>query len=273
MDGLTTTQEVARLAGVGPTAVKRWTESGLVRCVRTVGGHRRFVRAEVEEAIRARSPERSPVDREPWIGALLEPGEPHAIEALLLAERARASAWHRVAAVAGEARTRLGALWSAGDVTILEEHLASERLARALARVGEAIPLDPYAPRALLACAEGGDDHTFGLALAELVLREAGWATEWAGRRTPIAELRPALGRRARMVAVSASAASGDALALRGQADALGRLSRVAGATLVLGGAGAWPARPRVGVRSEALEPFHAFAAAARARITGQAPA
>jgi MerR family transcriptional regulator, light-induced transcriptional regulator len=265
MDEYMTTQEVARLAGVGPTAVKRWSEGGLIRSIRTAGGHRRFVRDEVERFLRGRSGETSPLDREPWIGALLEPGDPHAIEALLLSERARTGAWYRVAVTAGQALSRLGALWSAGAVTILEEHRASERLARALARVGDAIPRDPDAPRALLACAEG-DDHTLGLALVELVLREAGWATDWAGRRTPIAEIGPALGRGVRMLAVSASEVSVDAPDLRRQADALGRLSRAAGVTLVLGGAGAWPERPRTGVRFHGLEPFRAFAVAERGR-------
>jgi excisionase family DNA binding protein len=272
MDDLMTTQDVARLAGVGPSAVKRWTESGRIRCIRTVGGHRRFVRAEVERFLRPHSGAPSPVEREPWIGALLEPSDPHAVEALLLAERARTGAWHRVASTAGEALRTLGALWSAGAVSILEEHLASERLARGLARAGEAIPIDPRAPRALLACAEG-DDHALGLALVELVLREAGWATDWAGRQTPVAELRPALARGVRMLCVSASEVSADALALRRQAEALGRLSRAAGVTLALGGAGAWPDRPRTGVRFRALEPFHAFAVAERARVTGPAPA
>jgi hypothetical protein len=257
-----------RLAGVGPTAVKRWAESGVLRCIRTAGGHRRFVRADVEQVLRARARRESPVEREPWLGALLGPSDPHAVEALLLSERARAGAWHRVAAIAGEALHALGALWSAGAIGVLEEHLASERLARALARVGEAIPVEPRAPRALLACAEG-DDHALGLALVELVLREAGWATDWAGRRTPLTELRPPLAPDVRMLAVSASEVSADALALRRQADALGRLSRAAGVTLVLGGAGAWPDRPRVGTRFRALAPFHAFAVAERARISG----
>ena len=70
------------------------------------------------------------------------------------------------------------------------------------------------------------------------------------------------------MLAVSASQASVDALVLRRQAEELGRISRAAGATLVLGGAGAWPDRPRTGVRFRAFEPFHAFAVAERARTT-----
>ena len=45
----------------------------------------------------------------------------------------------------------------------------------------DALPVGERGPVCLLACAEG-DDHTLGLSLAELCLREAGWATLWAGR-------------------------------------------------------------------------------------------
>lgn len=265
MDELLSTNEVARLAGVGPTAVKRWTDAGFIRCIRTAGGHRRFPRGEVEGFLRARGDEPK-VDREPWVGALLEASDARALEALLLGERAREGAWFRVAETAAQALVRIGELWAAGVVSIAEEHLASERLARALARVSEAIPLDRSAPRAVLSCAEG-DDHALGLALVEVVLREAGWATDWTGRRTPIAELRRVLDRGARMLCVSASAASADAVGLRRQADELGQLARAAGVTLVLGGTGAWPDRPRVGVRFTALEPFHRFAVTERERL------
>jgi excisionase family DNA binding protein len=266
-----TTQEVARLAGVGATAVKRWTEAGLLACVRTAGGHRRFARGEVDRFLGAHPAAAIPqVEREPWVGALLEAGDPLALEALLLSERARTGAWHRVAAQAGKALAEVGRLWSTGAITIFEEHQASERLSRALARVTESLPLHPDAPRALLACAEG-DDHTLGLSLLELVLREAGWRSIWAGRRTPLAELGRALQRTgAKLLAVSASEASGDAAALKAQAEELGRTARLAGAALAFGGGGAWPDRPRVGARFTDLEDFARWVAAGRAPVEGR---
>jgi len=265
-----TTQEVAHRAGVGATAVKRWTDAGLLACVRTAGGHRRFARTEVERFLRGHPAANEATGREPWVGALLEGGDPRALEALLLSERARAGAWHRVAALAGMALAEVGRLWSTGAVSVFEEHQASERLARALARIAEGLPLDPDAPRALLACAEG-DDHTLGLSLTELVLREAGWVSVWAGRRTPLAEIGPALSRsRARLLAVSASEASSDAEALRAQAEALGRAVRATGAALALGGNGAWPDRPRTGTRFTDLEAFHRWATTERRRIEGR---
>ena len=265
-----TTHEVAHLAGVGATSVKRWTDAGLLACMKTAGGHRRFARSDVERFLGAHPAADEPAWREPWVGALLEAGDSRALEALLLSERARAGAWHRVATLVGKALADVGHLWSTGAVTVFEEHQASERLSRGLARIADGLPLDPEAPRALLTCAEG-DDHTLGLSLTELVLREAGWVSIWAGRRTPLAELGPALSRsRARLLAVSASAASSDATGLRAQAEALGRTARAAGAALVLGGSGAWPGRPRTGARFTDLESFHRWSVAERGRIEGR---
>jgi len=262
------TREVARLAGVGPTAVKRWADDGLLRCVRTAGGHRRFDRGEVERFLRHRSPEEAGAPRDgEWVESLLAPGEPLEVEALLLTGRARKGAWHRVAEAAGAALAALGRMWRDGSVSVVEEHLASERLARALARVVASIPIEPGAPRALLACAEG-DEHSLGLALAELVLREAGWATLWAGRRTPIAGLGQAMAdNRVRMLAMSASEASTDAASLRAQAEALAEVCRPAGVALALGGGGAWPEQPTYGSRFTGLEPFFRYASEERARM------
>src|SRR5512144_3389144 len=134
-----TTQEVAHLAGVGPTSVKRWTDAGLLPCVKTAGGHRRFARSEVERFLGAQPAANEPAGHEPWVGALLEAGDSRALEALLLAERARKGAWYRVAAVVGSALAEVGRLWTAGAVTVFEEHQASERLSRGLARIADGL--------------------------------------------------------------------------------------------------------------------------------------
>lgn len=44
--------EVARLLLVSPKTVNRWTSEGRLRCVKTLGGHRRFLRSEVERVRR-----------------------------------------------------------------------------------------------------------------------------------------------------------------------------------------------------------------------------
>jgi excisionase family DNA binding protein len=47
-----TPSEVARVLHVSPNTVSRWADTGLLSCLVTLGGHRRFARAAVEEARR-----------------------------------------------------------------------------------------------------------------------------------------------------------------------------------------------------------------------------
>jgi excisionase family DNA binding protein len=257
MDDLLSTVDVGKLAGVGPTAVKRWADQGTLPCVKTAGGHRRFERRAVQEFLDAI---RGPTDSS--LVDLLLRGDGLGVEARLLTERSRLGSWLGVAELLGGALAELGERWRAGRVTILQEHVASERLARALARIADALPLRPGAPRCMLACAEG-DRHALGLSLAEIALREAGWATLWAGQDTPaseLAELARAGG--AEMIAVSASSATTDGEGLRRQAEVVGTACAAAGVELVLGGAGPWPDPPRNGRRIHAFAPLTALARA-----------
>ena len=64
-DDLITTRAAAKLLGVGTTSIKRWADDGTLACVRTAGGHRRFVRGDVVRLFEAgdgRSGEDEPAD-------------------------------------------------------------------------------------------------------------------------------------------------------------------------------------------------------------------
>ena len=255
MDELLSTVDVGRLAGVGPTAVKRWADQGMLPCVKTGGGHRRFERREVQRFLDSI---RGPTSTS-FVDLLLH-SDGLGVEARLLTERSRLGSWLAVAEMLGGVLAEMGELWRAGRITILQEHLASERLARALARISDALPVQPGAPRCVLACAEG-DRHALGLSLVELALREAGWATLWAGQDTPavaLAEL--ARDKGAEMIAVSASAATTDAGGLRRQAEVLGEACSGSGVALCLGGSGPWPDPPPHGQRFRTIAPFVARA-------------
>jgi excisionase family DNA binding protein len=51
-DRFYSTAELARVCGVSISTIKRWTDAGLLRCVRTPGGHRKFRVQDVAEATR-----------------------------------------------------------------------------------------------------------------------------------------------------------------------------------------------------------------------------
>lgn len=50
---LMTPAEVAALFRVDPKTVARWANSGKITSIRTLGGHRRFRRVDVENALKA----------------------------------------------------------------------------------------------------------------------------------------------------------------------------------------------------------------------------
>lgn len=262
-DELLTTAEAARIAGVGMSSLKRWADQNLIRCVRTAGGHRRFHRHDLDAFLRehgeivAGSPDE-------WVQNALEAGS-FELQGELFRARDRLGSWHAVGDELGRALSEIGARWERGELGVIEEHIASEKLSRVIQRAVEAMPSSDTDPRALLATAEG-DDHTLGLSLVELCLREAGWRTIWSGRRTPSAalvELVEAGG--IELLALSASVASSDARGLAEQAGELGRACRKAEVLLVIGGGGAWPEQPAYGTRVRDLAALHGLASTWRA--------
>ncbi len=245
---LFTSAEAAELLGVSPSTVKRWVDEGELEAERTVGGHRRITRAALDAfrtRLSATATTSGPADQ--LVDLLLAGGPALRTEARLLELRAESGSAVGLTARVADALGVLGERWRRGVITVVDEHLASERLARALARLAEWMPLPAGAPRALL-CAAQGDEHTLGLSLVEVVLREAGWETMWSGRRTPIDDLVRTIAdplNRVRLVALSASVVSKDERALALEERVVGGACERVGAMLLVGGAGAWPAHPR----------------------------
>lgn len=285
---LLSSAEVAVLLGVSPSSVKRWADSGALECVRTPGRHRRFARAAVARfAADQRAPSAvgsetgataglaaEPEDVEAWLETLVAGQSVLELDARIAAERARLGAWWRVAEVFSDVLRCIGDRWQSGRLDLLAEHVASERLARALARAGDHLPPRPGAPCALLALADG-EEHELGLRLVELVLREAGWPVRWAGARTPSDSVVQALASGGvDAVVLSASSARTDVAALAAQAERLARACAAAGVRLLVGGSAPWPPLPAPAERVPDLAALARLAASARGsgrRLAGAA--
>jgi excisionase family DNA binding protein len=242
-EDLLTTREAAALLGVGTTSIKRWADSGLLACVRTMGGHRRFPRRAVEALIGQPPPmgDGSTGGVASWVSWLTGGSLQSDVIDALLVERRECGSWIAVADLMGQVLGEIGRRWARGEISVIEEHIASERLARGVAHCCETIIVPAGAPTCFLMAAEG-DEHTLGLSLLELCLRESGWSTTWAGRKTPVHFACAFIeSSDIKMVAVSASAHSGDPGLLADQARRLSDACRQRGIPLLLGGMGQWP--------------------------------
>lgn len=251
-----TSADVARLLGVGVTAVKRWADAGLLTCSTTAGGHRRF---DVRHVERFRPRATTVADPwQPWFEALVDGADVHRVLALLFDARADHGSWYRVADSLGGLLAAIGDRWARGEISVAQEHVASSLLQRGLLLAAETQRVAPAAKCALLAPAEG-DDHTLGLSLGEICLREQGWRTEWLGRPSRAIDVAERIGGQVDLVALSASAYMRDRRALRAQLRIVGSACRRAGIPLVLGGRGRWPDPPAFGTRLEGWTDFHQF--------------
>lgn len=239
--------------GVTATTVKRWADAGLLTCDKTLGKHRRFSEAEVarfKEANAGQPAVAAEHESATWIDDFLrllrEAPTPSALEGRLFEMHARSGRWSVVADTLCEALREIGERWVRGELSILDEHVMSERMTRAIARLADWLPRNPMAPRVLLAVPDG-DEHTIGLGLTELCFREQGWDSLWFGRRTPLSELPAEVTRQSSAlgaVALSASVVCSDAQWLAREVLALENACRPHEVLLVLGGRGAWPEQP-----------------------------
>jgi len=235
--------------------VKRWADTGLLDCVRTAGGHRRFTRDALDRFIRMQSheePMATEVDR--WLDTL---ASEMSHELALVRARNRLGSWRSVADELDPVLVEVGRKWADGELSIAAEHILTERLSRALARISESLPLLPNAPTCLLACVEP-EGHTLGLSLAELCLREIGWASVWLGARSPTEAIteRVRIDSRIRLVGLSATEACLDASLLRRVATSVGAICRERNVALILGGRGQWPDTPSYGTRINGVDGF-----------------
>ena len=232
--------EAARILKVNTSSVKRWADEGKLRCSRTPGGHRRFERADLEHFLQKHQANEAD-DWHQTLFALLIEGRQFEAEGMLLRKRAELKRWEDVGDQLGLMLTDLGLRWAEGDITISQEHVASECLIRCINRILYLFPRDANGPVCALASAPG-EEHTLGLTISELILAEHGWNTMWLGRVCPVETLvNVAQLPNVQMLVVSGSMFSCPPSMLGDLVRTLGPICMAHNTQLILGGQGSWP--------------------------------
>jgi MerR family transcriptional regulator, light-induced transcriptional regulator len=99
----------------------------------------------------------------------------------------------------------LGERWERGEISIAQEHYASNVIRGRLAGLGRGWG-DGHGPRAIVACPPD-ELHDLALMIFGIVLNRCGWRVDYFGANTPIEELVQAAGRsRPALVVVAATA-------------------------------------------------------------------
>jgi MerR family transcriptional regulator, light-induced transcriptional regulator len=251
------TRQVAHLLGVGEATVKRWADAGEIDCFRTPGGHRKFRLRDVTAFVQRRNFEVA--DTMP---AQLTPGEEAGGEQAIAAVEKCALAGdasslvaqmaalrlhgHELAAIFDDviaaALQRIGARWESADLSIAEEHVATQAVVDAIARA-QPLAEPPGEPNrgdrgTAVVAAVAGEQHDVAARMAACLLRARGFEVLAPLAATPAADLAGLVQRsRAQLVAL-ASTVPPDGHGLQEQVEMAARAARGGGGRVVVGGAG-----------------------------------
>ncbi len=262
-----TSKEVARLLGVSEASVKRWADSGLLAAEKTAGGHRRFRPEDVAVFRRAGMSDESPraVLRQTAVAKIKQIAKPDAafvnednaaalVEemygSLLGARDEEAAALlvnlylhgHGVAALADAVLLpplkKIGDLWRRGELSVAQEHIATQTAIAALRALRAATGLPVTNSRLAICCSTEEDFHELPVHVAALTLEAAGWNIVELGASTPFSALAELIERyRPRLVCVASAILNNLDRAAR-EYESFRKAAQQAQALIVLGGEG-----------------------------------
>ncbi|HSE97354.1 MAG TPA: cobalamin-dependent protein [Blastocatellia bacterium] len=204
------TAKLAKMWDVSESTVKRWADAGLLKCRKTVGGHRKF---DLDAVLEFQA--RSGLVSKGIATHKQEPSADGELDRLLaMPDFVELSLRYREAAIAGQSQltstilTRaylsgmslatiseeiirpamweIGEMWRAGKVKVFEEHLATFSTMQALSELHSiANKKAANGRRAIVGCADG-ELHQIASAIIRYILEEEGWTVIFLGPYTPL---------------------------------------------------------------------------------------
>lgn len=202
-------QETARILGVNVSTIKRWTDEGKLDCIKTAGGHRKFLMQHLADFLEEnykRIPKAPlfPVENidDLEISRRILNGEfdflqkyvlkyafevnRHRLNQILTALYLGQFPLHKIF---DELLTPvlhiIGDLWYAGEIAVAEEHLASQSIRDAIIRLQGIIKIPKEKNSTALLLNLSGELHDIALKMVDHILEERGFNVLFSGQFTP----------------------------------------------------------------------------------------
>jgi len=204
---------------VSESTVKRWADAGMLKCFKTIGGHRKFDFSEIVEfqnrsgaALKGSVPRCDPAEKAAEVEELLAHGDIKALAAcyqkaalcgqnsfasfLLNRARQRGLTLARIGdEIVKPAMQEIGEQWRAGKIGVLDEHIAISATFQAVAGLNSnSTESKPGCRLAVTGCSEG-EFHCLASTLIGDMLKAAGWSVIALGPHTPLFTFASAIGR------------------------------------------------------------------------------
>lgn len=203
-------QEVAKMLGVNVSTIKRWTDDGSLICNRTVGGHRKFLMAHLVDFVEKNknlNPKVEVFSLENETDLRIsfnivkrnfEALENYVVDYALDSNRERVQrilsglylSQYPLFGIYDELVTpclhRLGDLWQSGDVTVIEEHIATQTIRDSIIRMQGLIKLGQANGEKAVLMNPSDELHDLSLKMVDHILEERGFSVYFSGQITPV---------------------------------------------------------------------------------------
>tara|TARA_B100000809_G_scaffold106680_2_gene105172 strand:+ start:589 stop:1449 length:861 start_codon:yes stop_codon:yes gene_type:complete len=203
-------KEVAMIMGVHVSTVKRWTDAGKLPCYQTPGGHRKFILRHINEFLAKNKKKSKKVNIVELEGVKdrkliqnIDHGEYEKLLPVFIKQALNADGNRLKTTLTGlymkqyllheiydalvmPVLESIGDMWANNDISVAEEHLASNTIRNAVHALGETLERKDYKDNSYtLSLALSGDEHDLPLIMTKQILEIKGIPVINCGRNTP----------------------------------------------------------------------------------------
>ncbi len=206
-------EEAAKILGVNVSTIKRWTDEGKLPCIKTAGGHRKFLMEHLADFLSTHKKKTEKLNLFPIestadlrISQHIVKGDFHYLQDLILKNALSADTDkiqqilnglylsqyplyqiydHLLTPVLYE----IGEMWAKGEIAIAEEHMATQAITDAIIRLQGIIHLPRKKIGKALCLNFTKEFHFLALKMVHHLLELRGFKVFFAGQNTPLQQI------------------------------------------------------------------------------------
>ncbi len=204
MNTILSSKQVAEILGVNESSVKRWADSGMLSCYKTPGGHRKFKKDdlllfsskysfELKSDINNNSSEKNhlnnfnfKITNDLLFKKLMVGSEDDLTDFLYSLHLSGISVIDIYDNVIAKIMFDIGDKWKRKELTVDQEHIATNKIIKSIIRLHDKIASEPYKGLTALCGSLEGEFHELPLLSVRNVLDYYGWKVIYVGANTPL---------------------------------------------------------------------------------------
>jgi len=206
-------EEAAKVLGVNVSSIKRWTDEGKLECIRTIGGHRKFQMDHLGNFLDKNKKKASRVNvfsvennKDLELNYQILKGNFDFLNSYILAQALKSQRVRIQQVLTGlylgqyplheiydnfltPVLHEIGNRWKQNNLSITEEHIASQIIRDAIIRLQGIIKVPRINIGYVLCLNLSSELHDIGLKMVQNILELRGFITFYSGQKTPYFDL------------------------------------------------------------------------------------